>query len=338
MKKRMLNFPIYLVLFSLSVLLLLPNSALAERDGGWTTTSSPGYIFQTQEGLYNNQKHLVLTLIKPDREGVEFYWGPVSGSAGSTYLLAPLNADSDMTATWQFNSVTQATVTVESCTTNCLWVPDQVVTLNKFFGDMKADPKIASRVPKTGQTACWDEDGNPIDCTGTGQDGEYQLGVLPAVPPSFDNPYTVHGWKGVRFTDNLVGTVTDNLTGLIWLKNAGCFGMTTWEQALNNASSLESGKCGLTDSSAPGDWRLPNFNELHSLFDPSTGKSPWLPPGNPFVGFDPYVGLDCWSSTSADVTGLRDWAWFVSFSFGKPYISPKDFDLTAIAWPVRSAW
>jgi len=62
-------------------------------------------------------------------------------------------------------------------------------------------------VPKSGQTACWDESGYPIDCVGTGQDGEYQGGV--SVDP--------------RFTDNGDGTVTDNLTGLIWLKDANCF-------------------------------------------------------------------------------------------------------------------
>jgi hypothetical protein len=29
-------------------------------------------------------------------------------------------------------------------------------------------------------------------------------------------------WPNPRFTDNSDGTVTDNLTGLIWLKNANC--------------------------------------------------------------------------------------------------------------------
>ena len=35
-----------------------------------------------------------------------------------------------------------------------------------------------------------------------------------------------------RFIDNHDGTVTDNLTKLIWLKNANAFGFRTWEQAL----------------------------------------------------------------------------------------------------------
>lgn len=35
-------------------------------------------------------------------------------------------------------------------------------------------------VPTTGQTDCWDETGNPINCAGTGQDGEYQPLPAPA--------------------------------------------------------------------------------------------------------------------------------------------------------------
>ena len=66
-------------------------------------------------------------------------------------------------------------------------------------------------VPKTGQTGCWDAGGTSIPCAGTGQDGEYQAGV--SVDP--------------RLTDNGDGTVTDNLTELVWLTNADCFSLLT---------------------------------------------------------------------------------------------------------------
>ena len=74
-------------------------------------------------------------------------------------------------------------------------------------------------------------------------------------------------WPNPRFTDNSNGTVTDNLTGLIWLKNANCFGTQTWANALSAANTLNSGECGLTDGSAEGDWRLPNVREQQSLID-----------------------------------------------------------------------
>src|SRR3990172_5700801 len=75
-------------------------------------------------------------------------------------------------------------------------------------------------IPKTGQTTCYDSAGNVIACTGTGQDGEIQAGVP---------------WPSPRFMDNGDGTVTDNLTGLIWLKNANCFGTRNWASALGDA-------------------------------------------------------------------------------------------------------
>jgi hypothetical protein len=110
-------------------------------------------------------------------------------------------------------------------------------------------------VPKTGLDRCYTWEGNQIACTGTGQDGELKRGVA---------------WPDPRFTDNVDGTVTDNLTGLIWLKNADCFGQKTWDEALIDCNGLASGACGLTDGSVAGNWRLPHVRELFSLIDFAT--------------------------------------------------------------------
>jgi hypothetical protein len=99
-------------------------------------------------------------------------------------------------------------------------------------------------VPKTGQTTSYDPDKR--------DDGALQKGVA---------------WPTPRFTDNNNGTVTDNLTRLIWTKNANAFGTRTWAQALSAANGLKSGDPGLTDGSKVGDWRLPNVRELQSLID-----------------------------------------------------------------------
>ena len=53
-------------------------------------------------------------------------------------------------------------------------------------------------VPKTGQTTSFAK-------VAKGDDGNLMSGVA---------------WPNPRFTDNNDGTVTDNLTGLIWLKNS----------------------------------------------------------------------------------------------------------------------
>ena len=97
-----------------------------------------------------------------------------------------------------------------------------------------------------------------------------------------------------RFLDNQDGTVTDSVTGLVWLKNAGCFSPSVWADALAQVNALASGACGLTDGSVAGQWRLPNLNELESLVDVST-SDPALSPGHPFINVSPAV---YWSSTS----------------------------------------
>ena len=61
----------------------------------------------------------------------------------------------------------------------------------------------------------------------TGDDGDIQAGVKFPVP---------------RFTVNGDGTVTDNLTGLIWLQDAGCGGSGSWADAVAFANNLADGQ------------------------------------------------------------------------------------------------
>ncbi|KJU85698.1 secreted protein containing DUF1566, partial [Candidatus Magnetobacterium bavaricum] len=76
-------------------------------------------------------------------------------------------------------------------------------------------------------------------------------------------------WPNPRFTDNANNTVTDNLTGLIWTKDAStptvgsCTGGTkNWKDALDYVACLNSAiYLGYTD------WRLPNRKELFSMVD-----------------------------------------------------------------------
>ena len=185
---------------------------------------------------------------------------------------------------------------------------------------------VGLRIPKTGQTACWDNVGTSVSCADTGQDGEYQKGITPAVPP--DSVYTAPIWIADPFTDNGDGTVTDNLTGLIWLKDATCFGTRTWLTALSDANTLNSGECGLTDSSAEGDWRLPNINELRSLVDPGR-RNPALPANHPFTG----VVSQAWYWSSSSRVGQPIKAWRFYASDGHPYYQDKDS--SSYVWPVR---
>ena len=163
-------------------------------------------------------------------------------------------------------------------------------------------PDGPSPVAKTGQ----------ITSYGTADDGDLEKG-LP--------------WPDQRFGDNGDGTVIDRLTGLIWLKNANCFGVATWNQALVDCTGLASGSCNLTDDSSPGDWRLPNSDELLSLIDRSQ-ISPALPAGTPFTGVQ---SSEYWSSTTSAYS--TDFAWYVFFEDGFSDFDPKTTE--SYVWPVR---
>ena len=158
-------------------------------------------------------------------------------------------------------------------------------------------------VPKTGQTVSY----------ATGDDGDLERGVEKPILKD-------------RFTDNGDGTVQDNLTGLIWLKNADCFGSRTWHEALSDSNGLSNDECGLTDGSNAGDWRLPNRFELESLLDLNN----WMPAivlPSPFqlVQWYPY-----WTSTTRAGT---DYAWCINFDTGGIDATPRSHYWHV--WPVR---
>ncbi len=167
-------------------------------------------------------------------------------------------------------------------------------------------------VAKTGQTPSY----------ATGDDGDLEKGIA---------------WPNPRFTDNGDGTVTDNLTGLIWLKNADCFGQRTWATALSDSNGLASGSCGLSDGSAEGAWRLPNVKELQSLihygvFGPAVpntaGTGKWTA-GNPFTSV---VSSEYWSGTSDTSNTTK--AWKVHMYGATIYTATKAEP--HYVWPVRS--
>ncbi len=190
-----------------------------------------------------------------------------------------------------------------------------------------AQPRaLAKRVAKTGQTTCYDVTGGGMACAGTGQDGAYQAGIDPAVAPTSGMYNTPWGETGVRFTDNGDGTVTDNLTALIWLKKANCLAAQAWDNALSAANALASPSCGLSDGSVAGAWRLPNVNELHSL-------GPMWPPGAPFTGVQSgsTSSTTYWSSTS--FADLPRNAWYVRMEGG--VVSNALKYNYRLPWPVR---
>ncbi|MGR3177168.1 MAG: Lcl C-terminal domain-containing protein [Candidatus Anammoxibacter sp.] len=180
--------------------------------------------------------------------------------------------------------------------------------------DVMALVRSRARTEKTGQTATF----------ATGDDGDVEKGIT---------------WPNPRFTIDGAGTgtVVDNLTTLIWLKNANCTdelgGVTftssklNWTDSLTWTAALKDGSCGLSDSSATGDWRLPNVKELQSLIDFSK-SNPALQTDHPFTS----VQLSAYWSSTTHVGNTAN-AWFVVL--GLVNVASVTKTTTFFVWPVR---
>jgi Protein of unknown function (DUF1566)/Carboxypeptidase regulatory-like domain len=173
-----------------------------------------------------------------------------------------------------------------------------------------APPPTAIQLPKTGQIIGYSP----------GDDGYLQKGVA---------------WPYLRFIDNGDGTITDILTGLVWFQDAACLGKKQWLDALAAAGGLAGGACGLSDNSKPGDWRLPNINELNSLvhvnrWNPAVPSQRLGSADGPFSGVEKY---GYWSSTTFAAHTYQ--AWIVHFLFGQ--LEPFSKKSALYVWPVRDS-
>lgn len=174
------------------------------------------------------------------------------------------------------------------------------------------DPAYPANVWKSGQIASYH----------VGDDGALQRGVA---------------WPAQRFVDHGDGTVTDALTGLMWLKDADCFGQAPWQDALDIVSDFNTNPTGYDcadyDESDPpyDDWSLPNRKELFSLIDYSEWE-PTLPADHPFRNV-PSMWFG-WTSTTYAPYNVN--AWDLWFRDGEISQFAKNSGYNHI-WPVRMA-
>ncbi|MEK6742264.1 MAG: DUF1566 domain-containing protein [Nitrospirota bacterium] len=155
-------------------------------------------------------------------------------------------------------------------------------------------------LPKTGQLTSYG--------TGSIDDGALQRGVA---------------WPSPRFTAGTgaeVDCVTDNLTGLMWVKAPDAT-TSSWQAVLDYADGLP--LCGHTD------WRLPNRKELRSLANYGEANSAtWLNA----QGFSNVQAGFYWSSTT--YAGVTAGAWGVNMVDGLVFANVKTN--VGYVWPVRS--
>ena len=198
-----------------------------------------------------------------------------------------------------------------------------VVLVFLFFGTAAVSANAATlKLPRTGQTKCY-SGSSAISCAGTGQDA-YELGGYP--------------WPEPRFSvgsGTEANCVTDNLTGLTWMKSPDAT-LRTWQEALDFAATASF--CGFSD------WRLPSILELESLATMGfleqvvcpggcNTNSEWLNTQG-FVNVPEYPN-EFWSSSTN--SNQKNYAWVF-----RPYdasftIVQKDTAGDTMAWLVRES-
>jgi hypothetical protein len=139
-----------------------------------------------------------------------------------------------------------------------------------------------------------------------------------------------------RYIDNGDGTVTDSLTGLMWLQDATLYGKKTWQNAVDFCAALDA--CGYTDWRLPEEYEGGGAAELDTLGrvdgDPTKEYEAdwWL--GTPFTNVQPggSGSYDTyWSSTS--YIGYPAYAWYVRIKDG--YRDGGQKTGQQYVWPVR---
>ena len=113
------------------------------------------------------------------------------------------------------------------------------------------------------------------------------------------------------------GTLTDTLTGLVWLQDADCFGLQNWNQAMDSVANLKSDSCGLKDGSKAGWWRLPTKDELLSRLRNTSGfnnvQSSWYWSSTPSAAAHSIIArflFICWSDkTSVAMETYYNYVW-----------------------------
>jgi hypothetical protein len=149
---------------------------------------------------------------------------------------------------------------------------------------------------------------------------------------NFDDGYYQKGisWPIPRFAEVDADFVRDNLTDLIWTKNANSPGPSicdpgeakSWSEAFSYIACLNTnGYLGHSD------WRLPNRKELWSLIDRSR-FNPAIPASGLFINVSPN---EYWASSN--LATLTSSAWLVNLYSGK--LNAANKNNSHYVWPVR---
>ena len=169
-----------------------------------------------------------------------------------------------------------ASVTVSSSSANL--IASNIATGTNLFGVVGT--QYPSKLVRTNNVTCADVDDNGIPCSGTHQDGDYLAG------------------QARSYTNNGDSTITDNNTGLMWLR---CPIGTSGASCATGTATMEDDIAGITSCenlvfASHSDWRMPNVFELTSIAD--LGSEQPAMNVTYFPNFTTVGDMVMWTSTS----------------------------------------
>jgi hypothetical protein len=153
----------------------------------------------------------------------------------------------------------------------------------------------AGKVPKTGQTTSYY----------AGDDGDLQRGEV---------------WPTPWLNDNGNGTITDNLTGLMWERVPSTTSYI-WNDVFTRIAALNSSALG-----GHTDWRLPNINELRCLGNFQDNGITWLNT----QGFSNVQTSAYWSGTTASHQSDRGYSLYFVGPFSSPHGKDSGYYVIAV--------
>ncbi len=167
-----------------------------------------------------------------------------------------------------------------SNTTNPIVISDSIPTENTSTNINSTTPTF--RVVDTNQIKCFDSNGIESSCANSGQDGAYVNNAQ-------------------SYTKNSDGTVTDNITGLVWQNTSD----TNGDGVINvsDKMSYENAKtyCENLTLANKSDWRLPDIKTMYSLIDFS-GKDVSGYNGNDTTSLTPFINTNYFNFGYGDTT------------------------------------
>ena len=173
-----------------------------------------------------------------------------------------------------------------------------------------------------------------IQRTATQTFGHFILPIFPNVTTAYGLPKTGYPLKtadgddgdlkkglpltGPRFVDFEDGTIYDVVTGMMWVANPDLCGPPisidgvaqemNWEDAIDACEGL--------DYAGHNDWRMPNINELISLF--------FIMESGQQIDFNFFIVYNWYYWSSTTWCGVTTAAWITEWVYGLTYVTDKE--------------